>query len=132
MAENIVTEIEFSEARPRGSEWKRFRRVFFSRKIVIFGLVILFLLFFTAIFAQWLAPYNPYKQDLYHVLQQPSSTHIAGHRFHREGYLEPANLRFENNDRSRFCHHRLRRDSRYDTRADCRLLRRIKYSMRLS
>ncbi len=78
MAENIVTEIEFSEAPARASEWKRFRRVFFSRKIVIFGLVILFLLFFTAIFAQWLAPYNPYKQDLYHVLQQPSSTHILG------------------------------------------------------
>jgi peptide/nickel transport system permease protein len=68
----------FSETRPRTSEWKRFRRVFFSRKIVIFGLVVLFLLVFTAIFASVLAPYDPYKPDLRNARQPPSREHVLG------------------------------------------------------
>jgi len=30
-----------NEAPPRVSEWQRFRRVFFSRKVVLFGTVII-------------------------------------------------------------------------------------------
>jgi peptide/nickel transport system permease protein/oligopeptide transport system permease protein len=52
--------------------------VFFSRRIVIFGLFILLLLAFTAIFADWLAPYDPYKQDLTNVLSKPTSDHLLG------------------------------------------------------
>ena len=68
----------FAEAPPRVSEWKRFSRVFFARKLVIFGLLVLFLLLVTAIFAPLLAPYNPYQQDLRNTLQQPSKTHLLG------------------------------------------------------
>ena len=68
----------FAEAPPRVSEWKRFSRVFFTRKLVIFGLLVLFLLLVTAIFAPLLAPYNPYQQDLRNTLQQPSKTHLLG------------------------------------------------------
>ena len=73
-----MTLTAFSEAPPRTSEWKRFRRVFFSRKIVIFGLFILFLLVFTAAFANFLAPYNPYKPDLRNARQGPSKAHVLG------------------------------------------------------
>jgi peptide/nickel transport system permease protein len=59
----------FSENKARVSEWKRFRRVFFARGAVIFGLVILLLLFLMAIFAPLIAPYDPYL---------PSSTHLSG------------------------------------------------------
>lgn len=68
----------FAEAPPRVSEWRRFRRVFFTRKLVVFGLLILFLLVITAIFAPLLAPYNPYKQDMMSTLQQPSKSHLLG------------------------------------------------------
>jgi peptide/nickel transport system permease protein len=63
---------------PRVSAFKRFRRVFFSRKIVIFGLVIISLLIITSIFAPVIAPYNPYKQHLDQLLLQPSREHILG------------------------------------------------------
>ncbi|GAH56381.1 unnamed protein product, partial [marine sediment metagenome] len=78
MAKNLTTGIEFSEAPPKVNEWRRFVRVFFQRRIVIFGLLILVLLAFTAIFAKWLAPYDPYKQDLPNILLQPNSEHLLG------------------------------------------------------
>jgi len=68
----------FSEAPVRVNEWKRFRRVFFARKIVIFGLVVLSLLVIAAIFAPWLAPYDPYKVDMRNVRLQPSAQHLLG------------------------------------------------------
>jgi peptide/nickel transport system permease protein len=68
----------FSEAPVRVSEWRRFRRVFFARKIVIFGLVILSLLVIAAIFAPWLAPYDPYKVDMRNVRLHPSTQHLLG------------------------------------------------------
>jgi peptide/nickel transport system permease protein/oligopeptide transport system permease protein len=46
--------------------------------MVIFGLFILLILGFTAIFADWLAPYDPYKQDLNNILLQPSKAHLLG------------------------------------------------------
>jgi ABC-type dipeptide/oligopeptide/nickel transport system permease subunit len=72
------TSKEFKEAPPRISEWRRFRRVFFQRRIVIFGLLILFILAFVAIFAAWLVPYGPYDGDMRGVLLQPSKAHLLG------------------------------------------------------
>jgi peptide/nickel transport system permease protein len=72
------TGIEFEETPPRVSEWRRFRRVFFSRGVVVFGLVVLLLMFFTAIFAAWLAPYDPYKPGTAKSLAQPSWEHPLG------------------------------------------------------
>jgi len=68
----------FSEAPVRVSEWKRFRRVFFSRKIVIFGLVVLLLLVIAAIFAPYLAPYDPYAIDMRSTYQSISADHWLG------------------------------------------------------
>ncbi len=58
--------------------FKRFRRVFFGRKVVIFGLIIIILLIIAAIFAPVLAPYDPYQQDLDNLLLQPNKEHILG------------------------------------------------------
>jgi peptide/nickel transport system permease protein len=69
---------EFSEAPPRVSEWRRFRRVFFQRKLVFFGLVVLLLLAFAAIFAPWLAPHDPYRGNLADSLAQPSRQYPLG------------------------------------------------------
>jgi ABC-type dipeptide/oligopeptide/nickel transport system permease subunit len=67
-----------SEAPPVVSEWRRFRRVFFQRKIVIFGLVVLFLLVFTAAFAPWLAAHDPYRGKMADSLFQPCKEYPLG------------------------------------------------------
>lgn len=59
-------------------EWHRFQRVFFSRKIVLFGMIVLVILISTAIFANWLAPYDPYKPDLENSLLKPGWGHLLG------------------------------------------------------
>ena len=78
MAVDQISGTEFMEAPPRVSEWRRFRRVFFQRRLVIFGLVVLVLLVFTAIFAEWLAPRDPYEQNLADQLFQPSWEYPLG------------------------------------------------------
>jgi peptide/nickel transport system permease protein len=66
------------EAQPHLSEIRYVFRVLLSRGVVIFGLIIIFLLFIVSIFAPWLAPYNPYDQKLDNILTQPSGQHILG------------------------------------------------------
>jgi peptide/nickel transport system permease protein len=78
MSEEKATITGVSEAPPQISEWRRFRRVFFQRRMVIFGLFVLLILGLTAIFADWLAPYDPYKQDLNNILLQSSKAHLLG------------------------------------------------------
>ncbi len=80
MSNNItdITQNGFSEAPPRTNEWKRFRRVFLQRKVVVFGLAVIFILVFMAIFANVLAPYDPYIGDLNESLQSPSAKHLLG------------------------------------------------------
>ena len=73
-----VRETSILEAPPRVSEWRRFQRVFFQRKLVLFGLIILTLLLITAIFAPLLAPFDAIRGDLAESLQQPSWKHWLG------------------------------------------------------
>ena len=68
----------FQEAPPRVNEFRRFLRVFLGRPVVIIGAVIILVLFILAIFPQWIAPYDPIKQDLKSVLLQPNSEHLLG------------------------------------------------------
>jgi peptide/nickel transport system permease protein len=76
--ENSTSIRETGPVSSRVSEFNRIKRVFFSRWIVIFGLVIILILILTAISASWLAPYDPYDQQLDQVLQPPSTQHILG------------------------------------------------------
>jgi peptide/nickel transport system permease protein/oligopeptide transport system permease protein len=69
---------EFSEAPPRVSEWRRFWRVFLQRRIVIFGLVVFGILVITAIFANFIAPHDPYRGVMADSLQQPNKTYWLG------------------------------------------------------
>lgn len=78
MAKSTATIEEFSESPVRVSEVRRFIRVFLQRKLVIFGLAILFILIISAIFAPWLAPYDPYVGNLSESLVQPSWHHLLG------------------------------------------------------
>jgi peptide/nickel transport system permease protein len=69
---------EFSGVPNRVSGFRRFFRVFLSRKIVAFCFVVIVLLIITAIFAPWIAPHDPYKQSLSLRLLKPSHTYLLG------------------------------------------------------
>jgi ABC-type dipeptide/oligopeptide/nickel transport system permease subunit len=60
------------------NEGRRIIRVLAGRKIVVVGFVIIFLTLLTAIFANWLAPYDPYEPNMEHSLEQPSWQHWLG------------------------------------------------------
>jgi ABC-type dipeptide/oligopeptide/nickel transport system permease subunit len=63
---------------PHHSEWRRILRVLFSRNLYIIGTSICVLLILVAIFANFIAPYNPLKTDLDHRLELPSAQHWLG------------------------------------------------------
>jgi peptide/nickel transport system permease protein len=75
-----LTPNEFTEAPPRVNEWRRFRRVFLQRGLVLFGMIVILLLIFAAIFANVIAPYPTAGTlgDLNQSLQQPSWQHLLG------------------------------------------------------
>lgn len=78
MKQSCAAAKEFTEIPPRVSEWRRFRRVFFSRGVVVFGLIVMLSLLFIAVFAVWLAPYDPYRIGTSTPLLQPSMEHLLG------------------------------------------------------
>jgi peptide/nickel transport system permease protein len=78
MSEKAERSLELMELQPRVSEVRRFFKVFFGRPVVIFGAIIIVILIICAAFPQWIAPYDPIKQDLKSVLLQPSSGHLLG------------------------------------------------------
>lgn len=77
-APSNIAATDIEEIAPRVSEWLRFRRVFLSRPVVFFGIVVLILFVVIAIFAPLIAPYPPNEPDLYNTLQNPSSAHWLG------------------------------------------------------
>lgn len=62
----------------RVGEFRRIVRVLLSRKLVVFGLVIIFLLLIAVIFAPLLTPYDPLKTNLHETLLKPSWAHPLG------------------------------------------------------
>jgi ABC-type dipeptide/oligopeptide/nickel transport system permease subunit len=78
MSQSSATQIIQTNVPPHVSEFKRLVRVFSSRGVVIFGLVIVVLFLITAAFAPWLAPYDPIAQDMNNTLASPSASHWLG------------------------------------------------------
>jgi len=63
---------------PPINEFKRFVRVFFKRKIVLVSFIIVVTMLVVAIFADFVAPFGPYEQNLHNTLAAPCSTHLLG------------------------------------------------------
>lgn len=78
MSIEIFSKQEITQAPPRVSEFKRFRRVFLSRGVVLFGMIVIVGLLMVAAFAPWVSPYDPYAFDLTSILQNPDSQHWLG------------------------------------------------------
>jgi peptide/nickel transport system permease protein len=74
---NLSTPLAEDTSR-RTSEFRRIIKVMFDRKVVLVGTVITILAIIVAIFAPWLAPQDPYEQNLRAVRQQPSAAHLLG------------------------------------------------------
>ncbi len=54
--------------------WKRFKR----NKLAVAGGMVVIVLFFIAVFADFLSPYDPSDIDRKHILEPPSRNHILG------------------------------------------------------
>ena len=78
MKDNAISNLAATDVPPHVSEWRRFCRVFLSRKLVVFGLIIIVLFVLMAILAPFLAPYPANDPNLTSALQGPSSTHWLG------------------------------------------------------
>jgi peptide/nickel transport system permease protein len=78
MSEAGTLHTSTAETPPRAKEWRRLLRVFFSRGVVVFGLITVVIFILVAIFAPLISPYNPNQQDLRSALQGPSWRHLLG------------------------------------------------------
>ena len=77
LSDGSVLKIEM-EVLPKVNEFRRFWRVFFSRKVVLFAFIIVVIAIFVAIFAPYVAPYGSNEQNLLNVLKPPSWEHLLG------------------------------------------------------
>jgi peptide/nickel transport system permease protein len=76
---NMSQEVGMTLDNPRQVSGIRFFiKVFFGRGVVVFGMIIILLFIIAAVFAPWLAPYDPDKIDMNNALLQPSTTHWLG------------------------------------------------------
>ncbi|MDR1589926.1 MAG: ABC transporter permease [Oscillospiraceae bacterium] len=71
-------EVLDEELLPPVNEFKRFVKVFFKRKIVLVGFVLVVIILLVAALADVIAPFSPYEQDLYNVLAAPGGAHLLG------------------------------------------------------
>jgi peptide/nickel transport system permease protein len=78
MAADPSTIIGTAESTARISESQRFFRVLSSRGVVVFGAIVIMALIIVAIFAPWIAPYDPYEPDYNNTLLQPTKEHLLG------------------------------------------------------
>jgi ABC-type dipeptide/oligopeptide/nickel transport system permease subunit len=60
------------------TEFRRVVRIFFGRKLAIFGLALVVIFILMAILAPVIAPYDPYEFDVSIKLQPPNSAHWLG------------------------------------------------------
>jgi peptide/nickel transport system permease protein len=78
MGHEVEISTSLAEAPPKINETRRIVRIIFGRKVVIIGIIIIFLSIIAAIFAPQLAPYDPDRPDLDNALLTPSRQHILG------------------------------------------------------
>lgn len=78
MSENPSIEDVSVEETPRSIELRRIIRVFLSRGLVKFGLLVLLAVMVSAVFAEWIAPYDPYKTILTDKFIKPGIEHPFG------------------------------------------------------
>jgi peptide/nickel transport system permease protein len=76
--EKPVSTVGVAEAPPHIGEFQRTARVFFGRKLAVFGMFLILAMILCAIFAPWLAPHDPNKMDMDNTLAQPNRNYLLG------------------------------------------------------
>lgn len=73
------------------SQWQLIRWRFFRHRVAVFFLIVLGLLYFGAIFAELIAPYDPYEYRTQAVMAPPQGLHFvdAEGRFHLRPFVYP-------------------------------------------
>lgn len=77
----IIAEGPVLKLPPPETPWQRLRREFMANKLAVFGLVLLTLAVFVAVFAPWISPQNPFdigKLDIFDSKLPPGSKDAAG------------------------------------------------------
>jgi peptide/nickel transport system permease protein len=72
--EELGIDGELSSTSLYNDAWKRLKK----NKAAIISLIIIIVLTFVAIFADFISPYSPEEQDIANKLQKPSSEHLLG------------------------------------------------------
>src|SRR4030042_4812446 len=78
MGKNVKSTESAFNTTIRLTEWQRFRMLFFKRKLVVVGMVLVLFFVIIAIFGAWLAPYDPYETNVKSILAKPSRAHLLG------------------------------------------------------
>ncbi len=78
MAESLTAIVQTPEVAAPINQIHRFRRVFLQRKLVLFGLIVLLIVFLAAVFAPLIAPHDPYRGDMADSLAHPSAKYWLG------------------------------------------------------
>lgn len=78
MAIDIFSDTVKGSTSPRISELRRFVRVFLSRGVVLFGIIVIAVFLISAAFAPFIAPYDPYEPHFSQSLQTPSREFLLG------------------------------------------------------
>lgn len=64
--------------RRRISDFRRIMRVLFGRGLVVFGMVVILVIIAVAVFAPWIAPYDPDEMSMFDTLSPMSWDHLLG------------------------------------------------------
>jgi peptide/nickel transport system permease protein len=76
--QNMSQFVSIDKPSPRNSELRRFIRVMSGRWVVTAGAIVILICVISAIFAPFITPYDPIKQNLKDALAQPSASHLLG------------------------------------------------------
>jgi len=78
MGKETISNTHYVNALPRVSEFRRIVKVFVRRKVVVLGFALIVMIIIVAIFAPWIAPYEPNTIDLVQARLQPNKDHLLG------------------------------------------------------
>jgi len=76
--DNINKDNQETEISPPKKEFRRIMKVMFNRWVVVFGITIIFIFILLAMLGRYIAPHDPYEQNLNNILSPSCREHLLG------------------------------------------------------